>query len=57
MFPAAVATERMQEVQQELLKQANALRDKAIETRKRLQGEADAAEAKAKAAKDAKKSE
>lgn len=37
--------------QQELLKEANALRDKAIETRNRLQGEADAAEAKAKAAK------
>jgi len=42
--------------QQELLKQANALREKAIETRNRLQGEADA-EAKAKAEKDAKKSE
>ena len=41
--------------QQELLKEANALRDKAIETRNRLQGEADA-EAEAKA-KDAKKSE
>ena len=35
--------------QQELLKEANALRDKAIATRNRLQGEADA-EAKAKAA-------
>ena len=31
--------------QQELLKEANALRDKAIETRNRLQGESDAAEA------------
>ena len=40
--------------QQELLKEANALRDKAIETRNRLQGEADAAASKAK---DAKKSE
>lgn len=37
--------------QQELLKEANALRDKAIETRNRLQGETEAAEAKAKAAK------
>lgn len=43
--------------QQELLKEANALREKAIETRNRLQGEAADAEAKAKAAKDAKKSE
>jgi tetratricopeptide (TPR) repeat protein len=42
--------------QQELLKEANALREKAIETRNRLQGEADA-EAKAKGTKDAKKSE
>ncbi|BCS35573.1 hypothetical protein TBR22_A48070 [Luteitalea sp. TBR-22] len=42
--------------QQELLKEANALRDKAIATRNRLQGEADAAEAAAKA-KAAKKSE
>lgn len=42
--------------QQELLKEANALRDRAIETRNRLQGEADAAEAAAKA-KAAKKSE
>lgn len=40
--------------QQELLKEATVLRDKAIETRNRLQGEADAAAAKAK---DAKKSE
>ena len=40
--------------QQALLKEANALRDKAIATRARLQGEADAAEAKAKAAKDTK---
>ena len=39
--------------QQELLKQANELREKAIETRNRLQGEADAADA----AKKAKKSE
>jgi predicted Zn-dependent protease len=37
--------------QQELLKQANELRDKAIETRNRLQGETDAAAAKAKGAK------
>jgi tetratricopeptide (TPR) repeat protein len=42
--------------QQELLKEANALRDKAIETRNRLQGEAEAAEAAAKA-KGEKKSE
>jgi tetratricopeptide (TPR) repeat protein len=35
--------------QQELLKEATALRDKAIETRNRLQGEADVAEAAAKA--------
>ena len=41
--------------QQELLKEATELRDKAIATRNRLQGEADA-EAQAKA-KDAKKSE
>ena len=37
--------------QQELLKEATALRDKAIATRNRLQGEADAAQAKSKAAK------
>jgi tetratricopeptide (TPR) repeat protein len=37
--------------QQELLKEANELRDKAIETRNRLQGETDAAAAKAKGAK------
>jgi tetratricopeptide (TPR) repeat protein len=37
--------------QQELLKEANALREKAIETRNRLQGEADAAAAKSKAKK------
>lgn len=41
--------------QQELLKEANALREKAIATRNRLQGEAEAAEAAAKA--KAKKSE
>ena len=33
--------------QQELLKEATAIRDKALETRNRLQGEADAAAAKA----------
>jgi len=43
--------------QQELLKEANALREQAIATRGRLQGEAQAAEAKAKTEKDAKKSE
>ncbi len=43
--------------QQELLKEANALRDKAIETRNRLQGEAAAAEAAAAAAKKDSKSE
>ena len=43
--------------QQELLKQANALRDQAIDIRNRLQGEADAADAAAKAKAAAKKSE
>jgi len=43
--------------QQELLKEATELRDKAIETRNRLQGESDAKAAKAKDAKNAKKSE
>lgn len=43
--------------QQELLKEANTLREKAIEIRNRLQGEAADAEAKAKAAADAKKSD
>ncbi len=43
--------------QQELLKEANALRDKAIETRNRLQGEVDAAAAAAAAKGAEKKSE
>ena len=43
--------------QQALLKEAEALREKAIATRARLQGEIEAAEAKSKAAADAKKSD